>query len=117
VANRAQPDLDRTFVALSDPTRRAVVGLLREKPLRSSEIAAALAITRPTMSRHLQVLRKAGLVEEAALEDDARARMYRLRPERFSELRSWLDQVEAFWNDQLHAFKSHAERKYGKRQR
>jgi DNA-binding transcriptional ArsR family regulator len=115
--SKAQPGLDQAFVALSDPTRLAVVGLLRKKSLRSSEIAAALAITRPTMSRHLQVLRKAGLVEEAALEDDARARMYRLRPERFAELRSWLDQVEAFWGDQLHAFKAHAEHKYGRRRK
>ena len=57
------------------------------------------------------------VVEEAALEDDARARMYRLRRARFAELRSFLDQVEGFWADQLHAFKAHAERKYGRRQR
>ena len=109
--------LDQTFAALSDPARLAVVDLLRQQPLRSSEIAAALAITRPTMSRHLQLLRRAGLVEEAALEGDARARMYRLKPERFSELRSWLDEVEAFWDEQLQAFKAHAERKPRRRRR
>ena len=112
-----QSSLDQTFVALADPTRLAVVGLLRKKPRRSGDIAAALSMSRPTMSRHLRVLRKAGLVEEAALEDDARARMYRLRPEPFSELRTWLEEVEAFWGDQLRTFKAHVERRYGTRRR
>lgn len=109
-----QPELDQTFAALGDPARLAMVGLLRKKPLRSGDIAAALDLTRPTASRHLGVLRRAGLVEETGLEDDARARLYQLRPHRFGELRSWLDQVEAFWADQLGAFKAHAE---GKRRR
>src|SRR5262245_2340678 len=71
-------DLDRTLSALADPTRRGVVELLRRKPHRASEIAQALATTRPAMSRHLRVLRKAGLVAPDGLEDDARARVYRL---------------------------------------
>jgi DNA-binding transcriptional ArsR family regulator len=108
-------ELDQTFVALADPARLAVVGLLRKQPLRSSEIAASLAISRPTMSRHLQLLRRAGLVEETALDGDARARVYRLRQQRFAELRAWLDEVEAFWDDQLQAFKAHAERQPNKR--
>jgi DNA-binding transcriptional ArsR family regulator len=112
-----QTSLDQTFVALADPTRLAVVGLLRKKPLRSGDIAAALSMSRPTMSRHLQILRKAGLLEEVALEDDARARMYQLRPEPFTALRTWLEEVEAFWDDQLRTFKAHVERKYGRRRR
>ena len=72
-------------------------------------------MTRPTMSRHLQVLRKSGLIEETSIDDDARARVYRLRPQPFSELRTWLDEVEAFWGDQLDGFKAHVERKYGKK--
>lgn len=64
------------------------------------------------MSRHLGVLRRAGIVEESSDEEDARVRTYRLCPEPFSELRAWLDEVEAFWGDQLEAFKAHAERKY-----
>jgi DNA-binding transcriptional ArsR family regulator len=110
-----QADLDQTFAALADPTRRAVIGLLREGPRRSSEMATALATSRPAMSRHLRVLRRAGLVAEEGLEDDARVRMYQLCREPFSELRSWLDEVEAFWADQLRAFKAHAERRQGKR--
>jgi DNA-binding transcriptional ArsR family regulator len=107
--------LHQTFAALAEPTRIAVVGLLRDKPLRSGDIASALSVSRPAMSRHLRVLRRAGLVEEETLEEDSRGRVYRLRPEAFSQLRSWLDEVEAFWGDQLQAFKRHAERKSRKR--
>jgi DNA-binding transcriptional ArsR family regulator len=109
--------LPQTFGALSDPARLAVISLLRKQPLRSGEIARRLALSRPQMSKHLRVLRRAGLVEEAAFEDDARARLYQLRPTPFSELRSWLDDVESFWSDQLSAFKAHAEHKHGKRKR
>jgi DNA-binding transcriptional ArsR family regulator len=108
-------ELDQTFAALGDPARLAMIGLLRKKPLRSGDIAAALDLTRPTASRHLGVLRRAGLVEETGVEDDMRARMYQLRPERFGEVRGWLDEVEAFWGDQLRAFKAHAEKRKGRR--
>jgi DNA-binding transcriptional ArsR family regulator len=84
--------------------------LLREQPLRSSDIAEALSTSRPAMSRHLRVLRKAGIVEEHIQADDARVRVYQLRQQPFGELRSWLDEVQAFWGDQLSAFKAHAER-------
>lgn len=104
-------DLDRTLAALADPTRRGVIELLRRKPRRASEIADALAMTRPAMSRHLKVLRQAGLVREAAQDDDARVRVYQLERAPFTDLRGWLDEVEAFWTDQLHAFKAHAERR------
>jgi DNA-binding transcriptional ArsR family regulator len=103
-------NVDRTLAALAEPTRRGVVELLRAKPRRASEIADALSMTRPAMSRHLRVLRKAGLVSEVGLEDDARARVYYLEREPFAELRGWLAEVEAFWGEQLHAFKEHAER-------
>jgi len=104
-------DLDRTFVALADPHRRRVVDLLRKKPRRAGELAEALELSPPAMSRHLRLLRRSGLVTESALDDDARVRVYRLAPQRFSELRKWLDEVEAFWDDQLRAFKAHAEGK------
>jgi len=110
-----EPDLDQTFAALADRTRRAIVSLLREGPRRSSEMAAALSTSRPAMSRHLRVLRRAGLVEEDGLEADARARIYQLCREPFAGLRIWLDEVEAFWDVQLRAFKAHAERRQGRR--
>jgi DNA-binding transcriptional ArsR family regulator len=106
--------LDETFAALADPTRRGVVELLRKKPRRAGELAESLAMSAPAMSRHLRVLRKSGLVVEEGLEEDARVRVYRLRRERFTELRGWLVEVEAFWGDQLDAFRAHAERTRGK---
>lgn len=118
---RARPDrqlsadLDALLFALSDRTRRAVVGLLGQRPRRSSEIAAALRATRPAMSRHLRVLRRAGLVEESSIEEDARGRMYSLRQQRLGDVRSWLDELESFWADQLGAFKAHAESRGRKR--
>jgi DNA-binding transcriptional ArsR family regulator len=107
-------DLDRTLAALADPTRRGVIDLLRRKPRRAGELAEAFEVSPPAMSRHLRVLRATGLVEEDHQGDDARVRTYRLRPERFQELARWLGEVEAYWADQLGAFKAHAERTRGK---
>jgi DNA-binding transcriptional ArsR family regulator len=103
-------DLDITLTALADPTRRRVVELLRERPRRAGELAAASRMSGPAMSRHLRVLRTSGLVEEERTDRDARVRVYRLRPEPFLALQTWLDQVQAFWTDQLDAFKAHVER-------
>src|SRR5712691_4814683 len=107
-------NLDNTLAALADPTRRHVVELLRERPRRAGELAADCAMSGPAMSRHLRVLRASGLVEveveEEQSEHDARLRIYQLRPEPFVALQAWLDQVQAFWTDQLGAFKAHAER-------
>ena len=110
-------DLDRTLAALSDPTRRNVVDLLRKKPRCAGEIATSLDVSAPALSRHLRVLRSTGLVEEAHHDDDARVHMYRLRPEPFHALRAWLDEVETFWTRELDAFKAHAERTRGKGRR
>jgi DNA-binding transcriptional ArsR family regulator len=107
--------LDRTLAALADPTRRGVIDLLRKRPLQPSEIASALSMSRPALSRHLRVLRRAGLVSDAVQADDARARLYELQKERFVELQAWLDEVAAFWETQLGAFKAHAERASGRR--
>jgi DNA-binding transcriptional ArsR family regulator len=88
-------DLNRVFAALADPTRRAIIRLVGEQPLRSGELAAQLAISRPTMSRHLRVLRRAGIVEETPLEGDARGRLYQLRTELLSVAGAWLAEVAA----------------------
>ena len=102
--------LDQTLLALADPTRRRVVDLLRRKPQRAGDLADALSISAPRLSRHLRVLRKSGLIEDGGFEGDARVSLYRLRPERFASLRGWLDDVEAFWTTELSAFKDHVER-------
>jgi DNA-binding transcriptional ArsR family regulator len=107
--------LDQTFAALADPTRRGVIDLLRKQPLRAGDLAEQLGQSRPAMSRHLKVLRTTGLIEPASDEADARARVYRLMPGPFSNLRAWLDEVERFWSGQLAAFKAHAERTRGRR--
>jgi DNA-binding transcriptional ArsR family regulator len=103
-------DLDRTLTALSDPTRRGVIDLLRKRPHRAGELAEALDMSPPAMSRHLRVLRTHGLVEEDHAGVDARVRTYRLRHEPFLALRRWLDDVEAFWTRELDAFARRAER-------
>jgi len=108
-------DVDRTLVALSDPTRRGVVELLRKKPRRAGELAEKLEMTAPAMSRHLRVLRTCGLVEEEHGGEDARVRVYRLRREPFRALRRWLDDVESFWAGELESFARHAERTRPKR--
>lgn len=109
--NALATDLDSTLSALADPTRRRVVDLLRQRPRRAGELAREFRMSPPAMSRHLRVLRRGGLVEEQGVEDDARVRVYRLRPEPFEDLQDWLEKVEAYWHDQLGAFKAHADRK------
>ena len=78
--------LDRTLVALADPTRRRVVDLLRKKPRRGGDLAAAIAISPPRRRRHPRVLRTSGLIEPRGLEHNGRISMYRLRPERLAAL-------------------------------
>lgn len=106
-------DLDRILSALADPTRRGVVDLLRKKPRRAGELASSFEMSAPAMSRHLRVLRTSGLVEEDHQGEDARIRLYRLKPEPFKELRRWVEETEAFWAKQLDAFKEYAERTRG----
>ncbi len=101
-------EMDTILDALADPTRRHVVEMLRRGPRRAGELAAAAGTSAPAMSRHLRVLRTTGVVEAEGVDADARLRLYRLRPEPFAALRAWLDQVEAFWDEQLGAFKAFA---------
>lgn len=97
--------------ALADPARRAVVDLLRGGPRPAGEIAASIGMTPAALSRHLRVLRATGMVEAAGAQHDARLRLYQLRQEPFVALQAWLDQVNAFWGEQLSAFRSHVERR------
>ncbi|MEK8030913.1 metalloregulator ArsR/SmtB family transcription factor [Ideonella sp. DXS29W] len=101
--------LDAALSALADPTRRAVVELLRHRPHRAGELADALAMTPAALSRHLRVLRRSGLIADDEPADDARVRLYRLERSGFEPLQGWLQELEAFWDDQLLAFKAHAE--------
>ena len=105
----AQDQVDRFFEVLADPTRRHVVQLLGEGPQRAGQLAAATGASSPAMSRHLRILLAAGLVADERVPDDARVRVFRLRPESMAGIQAWLDQIQARWNEQLQSFKRHVE--------
>ncbi len=105
----ADGDLDRTLAALADPSRRRVVELLGESPRSAGELARAVGLSAPAMSRHLRTLRRSGLVRESHPEFDARVRIYELVPEPIQGLQSWLAESERLWTTQLAAFKRHVE--------
>lgn len=104
-------EVDEVLVALADPVRRQVIDELRLGPKRAGELADSAGMSFPAISRHLRVLRATRLVEVRALEEDARVRVYELRAEPFAALRAWLDQVEAFWSEQLDAFSEYAKKR------
>jgi len=106
----AEGALDRTLEALADPYRRRTVELLRDRPLPAGALARAVGLTAPAMSRHLRILRQAGVVEETSPDFDARVRVYALRPEPMLHLLRWLEETERLWSQQLVAFKAHVER-------
>ena len=105
-----EQSLDRTLTALADPNRRRVVDLLCERPRRAGELAEAVQLPFPAMSRHLRALRESGLVEEDRHDTDSRVRIYRLRQEPMNELKEWLEQIERHWARQLAAFKAHLQK-------
>jgi DNA-binding transcriptional ArsR family regulator len=107
---RAPAKVDRVLAALADPHRRRVVELLRERPRTAGEIARAVGLNPPALSRHLRSLRKSGLVEESHPEFDARVRVYSLRPAPMADLKRWLEETERLWVERIAAFKAHVER-------
>ena len=107
----ASSRIDDVLNALSDPKRRGAIDLLRKRKLRAGELADRLDVSPQVMSRHLKILRYAGLIEDDDVEGDARVKLYALRDTAFRPLRNWLDEVEAMWSEQLDAFKTHAESK------
>ncbi|MGL5009269.1 MAG: ArsR/SmtB family transcription factor [Paracoccaceae bacterium] len=86
--------IDHAFAALSDPTRRAIIGRLAEGEATVQELAAPFAISQPAISRHLRVLEEAGLIE-TRIQGTARPR--RLNPETVEALWSWLGQYRRIW--------------------
>ena len=103
--------VDRVFSALADPTRRSVVELLGSRPHRAGELAAATRTSPPTMSRHLRVLLDAGIAADERPKEDARARVFRLRPESMQAVNDWLEQLQEEWDAQLRSFQRHVERR------
>jgi DNA-binding transcriptional ArsR family regulator len=95
--------------ALAEPTRWRAVELLSTAPLRAGELADAVGVTPPAMSKHLRVLLEAGVVADERSAADARVRLFRLRTESVVALRARLDQLQAHWDEQLASFKAHVE--------
>ena len=102
--------IDRTLAALADPKRRRAVELLGQRPHSAGELARALDLAPPAMSRHLRALKDGGLIKDSFLSFDARVRIYSLKDGATDGLRHWLAETEARWADQLAAFKAYAER-------
>ena len=107
----AKRSIDATLAALADPDRRRAVELLGQRPRRAGELADALKLPAPAMSRHLRALKASGLVDETHPEFDARVRIYALKDGAMADLKKWLADTERMWMDQLASFKAHVERK------
>lgn len=104
--------MEAVLRALADKSRRTVLEILSGGPATAGELAALLPIARPGVSRHLRVLREAGLVE---VRQQAQRRVYSLRPEPLAEVDAWLEQYRALWQQRLDAL--HTEVARGKRER
>lgn len=95
---------EKAFAALADPSRRRVFERLRAGPLSVGTVAKGMPVSRPAVSQHLKVLKRAGLVTDHA---QGTRRVYSIDPQGLAAVRSWLDQ---FWDDALAAFQAEAER-------
>src|ERR1700733_8680455 len=98
-----------TWLALSDPHRRTTIELLRERPRTVNELVRELGLTQPGTSKHLRVLREAGLVR---VRPDAQRRGYEIDPTPLAELDAWLAPYRGLWNASLDALERHLERRH-----
>lgn len=103
--------LEPVFGALADPTRRAVLGLLRHGSLPAGAIARQFPVSRPAISKHLRLLRRARLVHERR---QGRLRLYRLNPEPLKTVDSWLENYRGLWQASLSGLKEFVESEYAK---
>ena len=102
---------EAAFHALADPTRRAVLDLLRSGSQPAGQIARAFPVSRPAVSKHLRLLRRAHLVQERR---EGRHRLYQLNPEPLRAVDSWLEQYRVFWQSSLTNLKAFVETEYAK---
>lgn len=100
------------FEVLAEPHRRRILDLLRERERPVGDLVTALGISQPAVSKHLRVLREAGLVD---VRPDAQRRIYRLRPEPLADLDDWLGEYRDLWTRRLDAL--HTEIARGKKDR
>lgn len=99
--------MDDVFAVLADPTRRGILELLAEREHSVNQLVAAFSVSQPAISRHLRVLREAGLVQVRGL---GQRRIYQLDPEPLMALDDWLERYRAFWDERLIDLKRAAER-------
>jgi DNA-binding transcriptional ArsR family regulator len=99
--------MESVFSAIAEPNRRAILGLLLQSERSVGELERKLDRPQPTISKHLRVLREAGLVESRT---DAQKRVYRLRPEPLAELDKWLAPFRRLWTEHLDALERHLDR-------
>lgn len=102
---------EATFSALADPTRRAVLDLLRRGRQPAGQIAQAFPLSRPAISKHLRLLRRAHLVSQ---QRQGRHQFYNLNPEPLKAVDAWLDQYRSFWRESLANLKAFVEAEYSK---
>ena len=95
-----------TWSALADPHRRALLELLLDRPRPVGELVERLELSQPSTSKHLRVLREAGLVEARP---EGRSRWYGLRAEPLAEVSEWLEPYRAYWSGRLDALERHLE--------
>lgn len=95
------------FDVLAEPHRRHILDLLREGERSVNELVAGVGLSQPGVSKHLRILREAGLVEVRA---DAQRRLYILRPQPLAELHHWLEPYRRLWSGQLDALEQHLDR-------
>jgi DNA-binding transcriptional ArsR family regulator len=93
-----------TFDALAEPTRRRILDLLRDEERPVNELVRGLEISQPGVSKHLKVLRDAGLVE---VRQDAQRRLYRVRAQPLAEIDAWLAPYRRLWAGTLDALEQH----------
>jgi DNA-binding transcriptional ArsR family regulator len=97
-----------TLDVLADPSRRRILDLLRDGEQQVGALVGELSLSQPAVSKHLRVLREAGLV---TVRPDAQRRLYRLQLEPLAELDAWLAPYRRLWNERLDALNGHLERK------
>jgi DNA-binding transcriptional ArsR family regulator len=99
--------VEPAFAIIAEPNRRAILTLLASSEQSVGEIERRLRMTQPTVSKHLRVLRDAGLVESTV---DAQRRLYRLKAEPLQEVAEWLEPFRRFWSDHVDALERHLDR-------
>lgn len=95
--------------ALSEPHRMAIVAMLADGERPAGDFVDALPVSQPTVSKHLSVLREAGLV---TVRKDAQRRLYRLNPAPLAELDAWLEPYRRLWVDRLDALERHLDKEF-----